>query len=223
MHWSKTPIHVIDFEGARSYGVVEFGIVTIFEEKIAKTATSLCRADRPMDSREERFHGITNFKTRDQAPFSEYFSRFSELRKTGCLAAHHAVVENGLIKSVWPYPPFSPDFLNTGKKIAEWGPWIDTRILYASLFQHLESHKLRDLLQNFSLENQLQNLADKHCPPNRKHYHCALYDALGAALLLLYLGQLSEFKPISLEWIMANSLPQKDRRDSLSQGEFFDL
>ena len=223
MLWSKTPIHVIDFEGARSYGVVEFGVVSIFEGKIVNTATSLCQACRPMDSREERFHGITNYKTRKQAPFSEYFSNFSELRNTGCLAAHHAVVENGLIKSVWPYPPFSPDFLNNGKKIADWGPWIDTRILYASLFQQLESHKLGDLLQTFSLEDHLQDLAHQHCSPDRKRYHCALYDALGAALLLLYLGQLSEFKPITLEWLMANSLPKKDRRDPLSQGEFFDL
>lgn len=222
MRWTEIPIHVIDFEGARSYGVVEFGVVTLFNGDVVETDTRVCRAARPMEPREENFHGIAYSNTRDQAPFSDYFEKFSGLRNSGNLAAHHAVVENNLLKSVWPYPPFSPDFRHSGKSIADWGPWIDTRILYSLFFPQMESHKLSDLLKTFKLEEQLQELAGKHCPSRRKNYHCALFDALGAAVLLLNLERLAEIKSITAEWLIFNSLSSKRRRDTSSQQDLFE-
>ena len=222
MHWTEVPIHIIDFEGNRAYGVVEFGVATLFRGQVDKTTTRLCRALRPMEPMEEKIHGIAYSHTLNHPPFLDFFADFSTLRQTGVFAAHHAVVENNLIKSVWPYPSYSPDYLNPGKEIADWGPWIDTRALYADLFPQLESHKLRDLLKIFGLEPQLRELTRKRCPAGRMNYHCALYDALGAALLLQRLGQLPGFETITLEWLITHSLPKKDRRDSLAQGEFFD-
>ncbi len=223
MHWTETPIHVIDFEGNRAYGVVEFGVVTLFGGEVAKTSTRLCRANRPMEPIEENFHGIPYSHTLDHPPFRDFFDDFSALRQTGVFAAHHAAVEKSLIKSVWPYPAYSPDFLNPRKEMADWGPWIDTRVLYAALFPQLENHKLGNLIKVFGLETQLNDLAEKHCPPDRANYHCALYDALGAAALLQRLGELPEFEAITLEWLIKHSRPRKDQRDSLAQGEFFNL
>ena len=104
-------------------------------------------------------------------------SNFNQLRKSGPLAAHHASTENSLLKVVWPYPNYSPDFLNTDQEIAEWGPWLDTCAIALNLYPQLLSHKLQDLIDYFDLGHRLDVLTSQHCPSNRRHYHCALYDA----------------------------------------------
>lgn len=217
MHWTELPLHLIDFEGNREYGIVEYGVATLLGGRVAGTKTRLCRPTGIIRPEDIRLHGIREVDTLELAPFADDWETFVKLRKDGSLGAHHAVVEINLLKAVWPYPPYSPDFRQPGRELADWGPWIDTRRLFATLFPRLENHKLRDLVQTFDLQNKLDSLAREHCPARRRKYHCALYDALAAALLLIHLCSQSGFEETTVQWLLDQSSPkpQEDRQEDL--------
>ncbi|MCC5839303.1 MAG: 3'-5' exonuclease [Opitutales bacterium] len=184
MNWTAATIHVIDFEGHRSYGVVEYGVASICLGRVTGTATRLCA---PLDRiREEdvRVHGIRETDAAGNPPFSADYETFVELRRGGVFAAHNKVVEHALLKHTWAYPPFVPDYRGNGGETAEWGPWIDTLRLYQRLYPDLPGHALGGLIDAFGLRAELEELALLHCPPARRKAHCALYDALASALLL---------------------------------------
>ncbi len=217
MHWTELPLHLIDFEGSREYGIVEYGVATLLGGRVAETKTRLCRPTGVIRPEDIRLHGIREVDTLELAPFADDWDTFIQLRKDGVLGAHHATVEINLLKAVWPYPPYSPDFRQTGRELADWGPWIDTRRLSAALFPRLESHKLRDLVQTFELQKKLDLLAREHCPARRRKYHCALYDAIAAALLLIHLCNQSGFENTTVQWLLNQSSPrpQEDRQEDL--------
>lgn len=217
MHWTELPLHLIDFEGNREYGIVEYGVATLLGGRVAGTKTRLCRPTGIIRPEDIRLHGIREVDTLELALFADDWETFVKLRKDGPLGAHHAVVEINLLKAVWPYPPYSPDFRQSGRELADWGPWIDTRRLFATLFPSLENHKLRDLVQTFDLQNKLDSLAREHCPAHRRKYHCALYDALAAALLLIHLCGQSGFEKTTVQWLLdqSSSRPQEDRQEDL--------
>lgn len=212
-HWSSFPIHIIDFEGTQSSGILEYGIVTLHHNTIIQTHTRLCQATGIITDREVYQHGITSNLTEKETLFSQEWALFSNLRLTGPLGAHHAQTENILLKNVWPYPRTSPNFLNIDESCTSWGPWIDTCQLFRTVYPQLETYKLLDLINKFELADQLIELSQKYCPPTRMRYHCALYDALASALLLLYLTSLSDFKNISIQWLLINSASQDKRAD----------
>ena len=141
MLWTDSPIHFVDFEGNRECGVIEYGVATLLNREIVATQTRLCMAYAEIRSIESQLHGIHNSATQNKSPFSDEWEYFNQLRKSGPLAAHHASTENNLLKMVWPYPTYSPDFLNTDLEIAEWGPWLDTWViaLNIDLALHAES------------------------------------------------------------------------------------
>jgi hypothetical protein len=70
------------------------------------------------------------------------------------------------------------------------------------------------LVKEFMLQDDLDNLAGKHCPSNRRKAHCALYDALASSLLLVRLASeesLSSY--LSLGWLLQfsnGSSPQQE-------------
>src|SRR5690625_3278832 len=205
MHWRDISIHLIDFEGNRSSGILEYGIVTLRDGEIASVKTRLCRPLGRIAERDFSIHRIEPDLAERHPPFSEEWDLFSELRRTGPLAAHFAGVENHLIKSVWPYPPASPDFAWPGNELAEWGPWIDTGRLYENLFPKIESANLGALISDFDYQEELDRLAAKHCPKDRCFYHAALYDALASALLLLKLVERTEFADATIGWLLEKS------------------
>lgn len=219
MHWTKTPIHFIDFEGNGTCGILEFGVVTVMAGEISATCTRLCRARGPIEGSDLRLHGIRPVDTEGHRPFNDEWGYFRELRRTGPLGAHHAAFENRLLKMVWPYPPYSPDFIRAGDKVADWGLWIDTCVLYGKLFPKFESHSLEHLIGSFRLQDRLDVLAQTHCPERRSRYHCALYDALASAQLLMHLSILPGFEEISIEWLLTHSSPRGGRS---AQMELFD-
>lgn len=90
-------------------------------------------------------------------------------------------------------------------QIADWGPWIDTRALYAAIYPDLKSHSLGELIRTFALTEPLAQLAAEHCPAPRRKAHCALYDALASALLLLHLGTEDGFEHLTLQWLLEHS------------------
>lgn len=213
MVWSTIPIHIIDFEGTQSSGILEYGVVTLHHNTIVQTQTRLCQATGMIRERDVYQHGITTNLTEKEMPFSQEWPFFSNLRLTGPLGAHHAQTENGLLKNVWPYPKTSPDFLNINPFCTSWGPWIDTCQLFKTIYPQLESYKLIDLIKVFQLTDPLIEVSRKYCPATRMKYHCALYDALASAVLLLYLTNLIDFKNISIEWLLINSASQDKRAD----------
>lgn len=217
MLWTELPIHFVDFEGNRECGIIEYGVATLLNREIIETQTRLCMAYAEVRPIETHLHGIKYAETQKKKPFSEEWEYFNKIRKTGPLAAHHASTENNLLKMVWPYPAYSPDFLNIDQEIAEWGPWLDTCAIALNLYPQLVSHKLKDLIEYFDLGLRLDELTSQFCPSNRCHYHCALYDAIASAVLLLHVGSLSGFDCVTLAWLLNHS------RSSSSQTEQTEL
>ena len=202
------PIHVIDFEGAPSYGVVEVGVATLVGGKIEKNYSRLCQAFAPIDPSDIAVHGISYEESLKHDPFADDYEIFSALRKTGALAAHNARYEAKLIKQVWAFPPSVPNWLNIqnlqsdtlsaeDKVFGEsnsWAPWIDSCALARKLAPGLERYKLSAVVDALGLQNELDALAIDQCPKDRAMYHTALYDAFAAALILkkLLCGDLPE-------------------------------
>lgn len=221
MHWADTPIHFIDFEGNATSGILEFGVVTLRGGEIVGAHTRLCRATGRITAEETAVHGLGGEALVSLAYFASEWERFADLRATGPLAAHFASVENSLLRRVWPYPNQVPDFARPGKMATEWGPWIDTGQLYPQFFPQFGSFRLGDLIARGGLQAELETVALQHCPPERRRYHAALYDALAGALLLRALLRRPEFAEATVPWLLQMSTQDGDKRDALQQGSLF--
>ncbi|MGF1449556.1 MAG: 3'-5' exonuclease [Opitutales bacterium] len=206
MDWREARIHVIDFEGTSRSGVVEFGAVTLYGGLLLESRTALCAPTGEVAGADLRVHGIQETDTSGLDSFGAHFDTFVQLRRTGPLCAHHASVEMNLLKDTWPYPGEVPDFpAGPGRPCNSWGPLLDTRRIYAALYPDLASTALADLLERFDLVQRLKQLAEERCPPRRRKTHCALFDALGAALLLLRLAEEPDLARLRLEQLFAFS------------------
>lgn len=221
MSWTEQTIHFIDFEGSAASGILEYGVATIQHGEIVSARTRLCRPTGRVRAEDVAVHGIEPAAVADRALFSDEFALFAGLRESGPLAAHFAGVENGLIKSVWPYPRASRDFSKVSGNVVEWGPWIDTGRLYPQLYTGLASANLGELITVFGLQADLDKAAKKWCPPDRARYHAALYDALAGALLLGRLAKEKATAGASLAWMLSKSTLDPEKRASMEQGELF--
>lgn len=221
MAWTAQLIHFVDFEGSLASGILEYGVVTLRGTQVLGSHTRLCRPTGRVRLADRELHGIDPDSVADCALFHDDFALFANWRATGPLAAHFANAENTLIKSVWPYPRSSPDFIRAGEMTTDWGPWLDTGRLYPQIYPGLTSSKLGDLVAAFGLQGELDALAATHCPPDRRRYHAALYDALAGALLLARLASEPSVAGQSLPWLIGMSTLDGDKRDSLWQGSLF--
>lgn len=221
MHWRDTPIHFVDFEGGRVCGILEFGVVTLRGGVVESVRTGLCRPLGRIPAPDSEIHGLRETDLAGERPFSEEWEFFARLRESGPLAAHFAGVENGLLKSVWPYPRTAPDFARPGRTAGEWGPWIDTGRLYPQLFPQHRSAKLERLVQACGLTAEVAAHGEKWCPPGRQRYHAALYDALAGALLLLKLLRRPEFEAATIPWLLQMSTLNPQKRGAMQQGGLF--
>ncbi|MGJ8638818.1 MAG: 3'-5' exonuclease [Opitutaceae bacterium] len=217
----STPIHIIDFEGSRQSGVVEYGVVTMLGDHIEATYSRLCAPVGEITERDRQQHGISQSAASQEALFETEWDLFAGLRESGPLCAHNVAVEDGLLRSVWAYPRSSPDFSSEEQLISSWGPWLDTLQLYRRVYPQLESHKLGDLVEQFDLASDLKEAAALHCPEKRGRYHCALYDALASALLLRRLYAVPELGDLTLRWLLVNSAASTASRDALGQQNLF--
>jgi DNA polymerase III epsilon subunit-like protein len=222
MVWTEQLIHFVDFEGSVASGILEYGVVTMRGAEVVETHTRLCQATGRVRAEDAALHGIEATAVAEAAPFAEDFEVFAKWRETGPLAAHFANAENTLIKAVWPYPRTSPDFARPGAVITEWGPWIDTGRLYPQFYPTLASAKLGELVAAFGLQAKLDELAEAYCPPERRRYHAALYDALAGALLLGRLADEPTLAGQTCAWLLAMSTLDGEKRDALRQGGLFD-
>lgn len=215
------PVYFVDFEGNRATGVLEYGVVTVLGDRVVEARTRLCRPTGPIRAEDAAVHGLRDHDLEAHAPFAADFDFFAGLRERGPLAAHYAGVENALLKSVWPYARRAPNFARPDESAIDWGPWIDTGSLYAQLYPQLISLKLADLVTACGLEKELDGLSAAHCPPARRRYHAALYDALAGALLLASLAREPWLADLSLGQMLALSALNPDKRDALRQDTFF--
>lgn len=220
--WDDLPIHVIDFEGGPHCGIVEFGVVTLKGAQIVEASTRLCRPKASIARKETATHGITNEAVAREAPFAQEWDRFAGLREKGPLAAHFASAENSMLKAVFPYGRLSDGWIEAGVKTAEWGPWLDTGYLYRNYGDDPTSLKLEDLVMRWELQRELDELAARYCPEDRRRYHCALYDALACALLLiLYCTDLCEGGRPSLRQLVAESQTNALKKQEVEQQNLF--
>ena len=221
MPWTDQPIYFVDFEGSRASGILEYGVAEVLGGRIVGVSTRLCRATGRVRAEDVAVHGLEESALAGHAPFVDEWDYFAGLRERGPLAAHYAGVENGLLKSVWPYPRSSPDFARPGERVIEWGPWIDSARLYAQFYPQLESGRLEALVAVAGLQRELDELAKEHCPPERRRYHAALYDALAGALLLASLAREPRLAELTVMQLLAFSTLDGEKRDALQQRDLF--
>lgn len=215
-HWHQTPLHMMDFEGGPASGVVEFGVVTLQYGQIQQTRTGLCRPTGTITEADRAVHGISEHASAPHPPFADYYEAFVALRRSGIFAAHNRHAENQFLSRTWALPPAVPDWSHPHQFIHQWGPWIDTLQIYRTLYPGQSAYGLGDLLQLFHLHEDMARLAATHCPPKRARTHCALYDALASALLLLRLdSETTLHHRLTPAFLLQNS-HQLD-----SQGELF--
>ncbi|MBI5381205.1 MAG: 3'-5' exonuclease [Opitutae bacterium] len=217
MRWTEQPIHFLDFEGNRASGILEFGVATVLGGRVVATRTRLCAATGRIAADETAVHGLSAGDVAAAEPMNEEWDYFADLREAGPLAAHYAGVENALLKGVWPYPRNSPDFARPGERLIDWGPWIDTGAIYSQLYPQLGSGKLETLVAAVGLQPALDALAAEHCPPARRRYHAALYDALAGALLLASLAREPQLAQLTVMQLLALSTLDGAKRDALHQ------
>ena len=221
MSWIDQPIFFVDFEGSRGSGVLEYGVVGVLRGEIVQTNTRLCGAIGTIRPEDTAVHGLRAEMLGTRRPFADEWEFFAGLRERGPLAAHYAGVENGLLKSVWPYPRNSPDFASPGKSVIDWGPWVDTARLHQQLYPKVESSGLETLVRACAMQPELDTIAAHYCPRDRSHYHCALYDALAGALLLARLARDPQLAALSMMQLLALSTFDVKKREALQQRELF--
>lgn len=221
MPWREIPIHFLDFEGSLATGVVEYGMAVLHGDEIVEVATRLCRPTGPLRREDSAVHGIVAADVAELAPLADDWERFAGWRQHGPFAAHFSGTENALLKAVWPYGRMAPDFARPGATTNEWGPWLDTGRIIPQLFSGLGSARLEELVECFGLAGELDGCAARWCPPGRKRYHAALFDALAAALLLRHALRRPEFSAATVPWLLELSSRDLARRTGSGQRELF--
>ena len=179
----ELPIYAIDFEGSLQTGILEYGIVGFTPQKgIFFTETQLCKNKTDIPANESSCHGlyVENLKTCDE--FSQHLDKFIRLRKTALFCAHNAAFENRLLSDYCPIVPEA--YAVPSAHNQQWGPWLDTWFLYRKYLK-TQACTVEQLIHFCNLAEILSQLSGKFCPPHRKKFHCALFDALACALLFL--------------------------------------
>ncbi len=221
MPWTEQLIHFIDFEGALACGVLEYGIVSVRRGRIEEVRTRQCAPLGPISPEDIPVHGLTPAALAGFRPFAEDWELFAGLRAEAPFAAHFAGVENSLIKAAWPRTRASVDFVAPGSRTVEWGPWIDTARIYGGLRPAPPSLGLSALIAATGRQAELDQLAERHCPPARRRYHAALYDALAGAILLAQLGSDPRICTREVGHLLLVSTSDPDKRRAIVQPELW--
>lgn len=216
--WTGLPLHVIDFEGSNRTGVVEAGVVTLVNGEIFSTTTQLYAPRESVSLIDTQCHQLKDQDLKNRPPFESEWDYWVSLRRTGLFVAHNSAVESQLLRLTWPRPSVVPSITQSGDSAAEWGPWIDSYRLARLWLPTLGDYKLSSLVVSLKLQPRLDRLAKQYCPPTRQSYHCALYDALAAALILKELCTQGGRSSSTLAQLIQDSLSGSAREDFM-QGE----
>ena len=180
-------IHVIDFEGNKKYGILEWGVATLSNGEVTNVMYGRCRSDRGASERDFREH--SRFEDEQELKsFGEQIPLFVKLRQTGLLGAHSATTEENLLKMYQFSPGKVPSFLFENSEIPIWGPWIDSCLLAKHFFKVEGGYSLSNLCKTFCLEPEINKIENNF--PTSKNYvqfHRARHDAIASAVLLNFI------------------------------------
>jgi DNA polymerase-3 subunit epsilon len=99
---------------------------------------------------------------------------------------------------------------------------LDTKELYSNLFPKLESYGLGKLISTFNLLPEVEQLAERFCPPSRRQFHAALFDAIASAVLLLNLQRYQELEShLTLPWLLTQSIAGSRKKQDARQAKLF--
>ena len=148
-------ILTLDFEGCITNGIREIGGII---------------------SNESDFLEVYNFNNLNEREVKNYLLEILS-GDIEFIIGHNISTEKNLLKKYLPYPVKK----NLFKKL-EWGPWLDTKKMYAKLYPNLKKYDLKNLTDLF-INSEINNLSRKYCNKNNRGFHNALYDALCTFLL----------------------------------------
>jgi DNA polymerase III alpha subunit (gram-positive type) len=97
--------------------------------------------------------------------------------KPDLFISHNIHIEKNLLKSYLPYNRICSNTISL-----EWGPWIDTTIIYRTLYPNIATYDLSFLTKTF-IKKRVEELSSIICSADKKFHHNALYDALCTFLL----------------------------------------
>ena len=126
------------------------------------------------------------------------------MRKAGLFAAHNKGAESSMLNSYFPNPSAFTDFTNNTPTFS-WSPFIDTLVLVKKIFPMLKSAALSDVIVRLGLLDRLNENAQRFCPKTRQKWHCAPYDALACAEIIIALSKLEGFENLTVKWLAQNS------------------
>ncbi len=209
------PIFVIDFEGSKRLGVVEYGAAEITGAKIGRMYTRICSPKTKITREYEDFFGISDAEAKKYPPFRDDLELFFNLRRRGIFASHNHAVEDSLLRAEAASPGLVPRIPGCGGESKDWKPWIDTCALSKRIYPDLASAGLRDLADAFGLRTELKALAETFCPEGRRKWHCAPFDALAAALVLVKICTQKGFEDVTFEWLVRYSSGGRTEQETI--------
>ena len=149
---------VIDFEGSTSVGIQQASIIDFKNSEIINSKEYL----------------------KDDGEFSGWFAKNTENSEIEIWVAHNFTVEKNLIAQNAPY---KNNLLSMSSSM-QWGPWIDTLIIYKRLYPNLEKYTLSDLKLRFLDVKKIERIAQRLCKRTKPKPHQSMYDAIVTYLLL---------------------------------------
>jgi DNA polymerase III epsilon subunit-like protein len=150
---------VIDFEGCRQKGIRQIGIIQSTDLDISNTwdVDIVDQKDIPLVLME------------------------ALIERPSVLIAHNAHVEKNLLREYLPYRPQNDESENFR---LSWGPWIDTKEVYASLYPKINDYTLETLTRTFFNAQEIEGNTSKFCVEKKRKPHFALYDAVCTYMLI---------------------------------------
>lgn len=200
----KIPIFALDFEGAIACGIVEFGVVEIVDWQIVSLKTAMCAPKAKVAQKTMDMCGFSERELKSAPKFEGFAKDFIAMRKRGLFAAHNKSAESSMLNSYFPNPSAFTDFTNNTTTFS-WPPFIDTLVLVKKIFPMLKSGALGNVIESLSLLDKLNDDAKLFCPPARRKWHCAPYDALACAEIIIALSKLKGFESLTVKWLAQNS------------------
>ena len=145
----------LDFEGSLKKGIREIG--GVLSEKTTITEVYDIKTDNEIEIKKYLFEILSN--------------------DIEFIVSHNIHIEKNLVKKYLPYPKKKNVF-----GTFDWGPWLDTKKLYSTLYPKIKNYELKNLVNVF-LKKNIMELSSKYCSPSKSNFHNALYDALCTFLL----------------------------------------
>ena len=150
---------IIDFEGCRRKGIRQIGIIQSNDLRIINT---------------------WDVDIVDQKDIRQILMEALEHRPT-VLIAHNAHIEKNLLREYLPYQ--NQKNKSEGLKLS-WGPWIDTKEVYAVLYPKIRDYTLESLTNTFVPKEEVEKKANEYCLAEKRSPHFALYDSLCTYMLI---------------------------------------